>query len=949
VRRLLAAPAVFAVVFALAYLSIKTAPAGGPVAPIWLPNPAFLAIMLCASPRTWPALLIAGFLGMAVADVAVGASLARTILLPACNTFEVGAAAVLVRRHFGGAPDLAKAGDVYRFAVIIAAVSLTAAMLGTLSDLAIGRPATLAAFTAFAAGDFAGLITVTPSLFILGADPRATRALIGPRGWPMLLLAAVSLAVFVEGRYPLTFAPVAVLLLATYRLGRPGAAAGVLILMLVAVGGTLMNRGPFVLYSDDVTERILALQLFLAVCFYLSIPVASERERGRALKARLDEALAEAQAAEAKYRRIAEGVQDIIVQTDASGRIAYISPSAQALGWDPVRTLARTSVDLVHPEDVPAALAVRAHFFEGLDGPPPSPWLLRFRTGTGEYRWFEGRPKLLHDDEGRPLLESVFRDVTETLAAQWGLSDSEARYRLLAENMSDIVARYGRDGVLRYLSPSIEGVLGYTPEELVGTAVTSLLHAEDAPRVRAQFAAQREKGPPGENFRTEFRMRRKDGSLVWLEAHPKAIFDPDTGAFSEWQDVVRDISDRKALEGKLRAAMAEAEAAARSKSEFLANMSHELRTPLSSVLGFTRLATAAKGLKGPARTYVERMSEASRSLLALVNDILDFSKLEAGDLTFRPRPVDVADVAVSVLGLFEAEAAEKGVELRLENKLPEGLFLKLDPDRLRQVLINLVGNAVKFTHRGRISVGLRYDRAAATLNVDVRDTGPGIPPGSQHLLFQRFSQVDGSHARLHGGSGLGLAICKGIVEALGGSIGVTSRVGKGSCFGFWVPASPVKPPRRHRPNARSQSRFKVLVADAHSDMRELVGLFLEDVADVTAAADGAAAVRIAARQPFDVLLLDVCMPRLSGPEALRRIRAGSGPNRDTPALAFTDEPTAAASDAFLELGFAGVAVKPVSPIELISAIAHAVTMAGGAAEPEAPEPAPRRALEPLAG
>jgi len=386
---------------------------------------------------------------------------------------------------------------------------------------------------------------------------------------------------------------------------------------------------------------------------------------------------------------------------------------------------------------------------------------------------------------------------------------------------------------------------------------------------------------------------------------------------------------RAALD-EARAARTEAERSAAVKSEFLANMSHELRTPLTSVVGFTRLASEQRDLSPLSRDYIDRVGEASRALLCAVNDILDFSKLEAGQVTFRPETVALRSLTRTALDLFTPQAAAKDLALELEDTTPPDLLVTLDPDRLRQVLFNLVGNAVKFTAQGKVTLSAAYDAATERLAIEVRDTGPGIPPDRVDRLFKRFSQVDGSLNRSHGGTGLGLAICKGIVEAMGGEIAATSVVGEGSCFSLSVPApraqgAAAEIAEERQPAVRAGVR--VLVTDDHPANRELVRLFLAGIgATITEAEDGEAAVDIAAEQAFDVILMDLRMPKLDGIGAVTRIRGVAGPNQATPILAFTADAESAFDDRLQSLGFDGAVAKPVEPGRLIAAILGAIAV-----------------------
>jgi len=398
--------------------------------------------------------------------------------------------------------------------------------------------------------------------------------------------------------------------------------------------------------------------------------------------------------------------------------------------------------------------------------------------------------------------------------------------------------------------------------------------------------------------------------------------------------VARDADE--ILRARLRAAVAEAEHATQVKTEFLANMSHELRTPLTSIVGFTRLATEQPDLSPVTRDYIDRVNEASRALLCAVNDILDFSKLEAGQVSFHPEAMAVAPFLRIALDLFTPQAAAKDLTLRLEDATPAGLTVTLDPDRMRQVLLNLVGNAVKFTDRGEVTLGASYDETAGRLTVTVSDTGAGIAPEGLTLLFKRFSQVDGSLTRGHGGTGLGLAICKGIVEAQGGDIGAASQLGCGSRFTFAIPAPRTDAPSVDAVEAgdfAARIGARVLVTDDHPANRELVKLFLAPMgAEITEAADGEAAVALADAQPFDVILMDLRMPKLDGFGAVAAIRTGGGLNRTTPILAFTADAERLFGGRLEDAGFDGAVAKPVEPRQLIAAIATAMAQAEAADE-----------------
>ena len=559
-------------------------------------------------------------------------------------------------------------------------------------------------------------------------------------------------------------------------------------------------------------------------------------------------------------------------------------------------------------------------------GEPTTEAVFRLIRADGQPRDITGNMLVQKDTDGRVIaVVGTMRDVTEQQHAQVALAQSEARYRLLAENASDLIMHGDVKGRLTYVSPSILPTTGYAPEELVGANILGWINPEDVPRLQAAVAKQfKSKGaePP---IAVEYRVLHKDGRELWLEARPTLAFDPETGAITGITDVVRDVSARRALEAELRVARAEAEAAAAVKSEFLANMSHELRTPLTAVLGFSRLAEEQPELSDTTRGYLKRACNAGQALLLTVNDILDFSKLEAGQVEIAPRPMSPAKLATETLDLFAAQAAEKGIELHLGGLETLPQTVRADPDRVCQILLNLIGNAVKFTMVGSVRVDVVFEPLGEFLTFAVTDTGPGIPDDRADQLFQRFSQVDASSTRTHGGTGLGLAICKGLAEAMSGDIGAQSKVGEGSCFWFTIPACEleVAAPIAAQPQDQVMlpAGCRILVADDNRINRDLVRAMLSpfDV-ELTEVVGGLGAVTTANAAPFDVILMDLRMPDLDGAGAARRIRTEGGPNVAVPILAFSADVDQAQATGL----FDGMVGKPLAAANLLTAIAKAM-------------------------
>jgi signal transduction histidine kinase/ActR/RegA family two-component response regulator len=354
--------------------------------------------------------------------------------------------------------------------------------------------------------------------------------------------------------------------------------------------------------------------------------------------------------------------------------------------------------------------------------------------------------------------------------------------------------------------------------------------------------------------------------------------------------------------------------ASRAKSDFLATMSHEIRTPMNSILGFTQVLLNDPGVSAATRERVEVIAQAGDSLMTVLNDILDFSKVEAGQIALHIDPVDVGACAAHALEILQGPAQAKGLALRLEAEGVEGLF-ETDGQRLRQILLNLLNNAVKFTGEGHVLLSVAYDEALRTLRFEVRDSGIGIDPQMLGRLFTRFSQADSSTTRDYGGTGLGLAICKGLVERMGGRIGVESRPAIGSTFWFELPAvrlaAAATGQREARP-AAEPLHGRVLLVDDHP-MNRMLGETLLGLlgCEVDLAASGEEAVEAACQMRYGAILMDVHMPKMDGLAATRAIRAGGGLNAQTPIIAMSADVMARNLEDCRKAGMVDHIAKPV--------------------------------------
>jgi signal transduction histidine kinase/ActR/RegA family two-component response regulator len=374
-----------------------------------------------------------------------------------------------------------------------------------------------------------------------------------------------------------------------------------------------------------------------------------------------------------------------------------------------------------------------------------------------------------------------------------------------------------------------------------------------------------------------------------------------------------------------------AEAATRVKSEFLANMSHEIRTPLNGVLGMAQ-ALESRPLDSEAREMVATIRESGSNLMSILNDVLDLSKIEAGRLDIAPVDTSVLHALRQVHALFLPTAQEKNVSLLLSSDVPETAVLRLDPVRVRQCVLNLVSNAVKFTREGQVEIKLSVSPADADrtlVTIEVTDTGIGMDDRTCARLFEAFSQADASTTRKFGGTGLGLAISRRLARMMGGDIVVYSRPGEGSVFVLTfladapipIPVSTASP----RPDASKAMRLRgarVLLTDDNAINRQVVRLFLQPQgAVITEASNGREALDALSRDDFDLVLLDVHMPVMDGLETIRCIRQSDAAWRGLPVIALTADAMAGDRERLLAIGMSGYVSKPIDRAQLLAAIA----------------------------
>ena len=1030
----------------LAYSSILLTLETGRVAAFWIGNALMIGFLLGRGKGYQVAALAVCFVANMLANFAIGDPVGVAMGIASANAMEMALSIFALERFvvrsetFQTLREFTKMVAVGALAPILPALLVATLLASTgAGTFAFNLVQWLTAHC-LPIPIFASLVLIVRNALHNQEDLKRTSA----KQWGAVfgLVAIAVPLIFAQSTYPFLFLAAPVVVFAAFKTGRLGTAIVVAIFACAASAATLLDSGPIALVRGGARDEVIALQAFLASCLAIGLPVA-------VILANRNKIRSDLQDSRDFVNSILNGIGDLVFRVDAEWRFTYLNPrweqvtgfpSDELLGETPFTRLLdhhtldlkkeKAAIEAGHGSDerhvvqtntadgktLQIAIGLTAQFdeygtFTGAIGTgtdvtesiarthaltesearfrklaEASPvgifqadatgqityvnsiWLekfglddkamlgdgwktalasgeeyeddpaftgfnmpgdvrrrtIRFRDADDEDFWVETVNAAEFDEFGNISgFVGALHDITDRKKALDQLAEREEQLTLLANNATDAVLRLSLDGACLYASPSSKQIFKFDPGPLTGGELLAWLHEEDRAKVRRAFgklAAGEE-----EKIRVAFRSAHPAdrATFQWLEANCGIVRDPKTGEPTEIIASLRNIDETKQLEAALLDAKENAEHAAEAKSAFLANMSHEIRTPMNGVIGFTELALSGE-LEDDQRQNLEMIAESGRAMLRLLNDLLDFAKIESGQMTLSSEPTDIRHKLRGALRILEPVAVQKGLTLKMDvdNHVPD--WISSDPMRLRQIMLNLLGNALKFTERGTVCVTVSYDRAQSELTVEVADTGIGIASDQIDAVFEKFTQADSSIARRFGGTGLGLPICSQLASLLGGTLRAESEVGCGSTFILTLPVSECDAPReadiasaQSAERSGAASSLRVLVAEDNYINQQLTLAMLEKAGCIASLAeDGAEAVAMIAErhgtsEAFDIVLMDMQMPNLDGLQATRKVRSAGLDSETLPIIALTANAYQDDVDACLDAGMQAHLTKPM--------------------------------------
>jgi PAS domain S-box-containing protein len=611
---------------------------------------------------------------------------------------------------------------------------------------------------------------------------------------------------------------------------------------------------------------------------------------------------------EARFRTLAKDAPVGIFQTDKLGACFYVNKRwCEITGMDEQSSLGTGWADGIHVDD---RTLVFQEWFKAVDEKREFDLEYRFSNGELGTRWVHGHAVVIVDSQGALSgFIGTINDITALKNAERELFESEKRYRLVSEHSKDLIALHEPDGSYTYVSGASSNLLGYEPKELIGVNTFTLIHPDDL------------RGPNivtlGDTQSIQFRMRRKDGSYIWVESHSEPIADKH-GVITAVQTSTRDITTRKEFEEQLKASKEKAEEATRAKSQFL--------SPMNAIIGLTNLLLKEKP-RSDQYESLKLLKFSGENLLTIINDILDFSKIEAGKIVLEWIDTDLRALLDTIVQMLGQRAGEKGINLQFKYDENVPRYVKVDPVRIGQIVTNLLSNAIKFTERGYVKLEVTSDRISEGINLinfSVEDSGIGIEQEKIKQVFESFSQASTDTTRKFGGTGLGLSITKRLLALMDSDVVVSSRLGVGSKFSFRVSLEEIIPSNMtthdvsHDDAESLRRNARILLVEDNRVNQIVATSFLKKwKLNVDVVNNGREALLKITSNRYQLVLMDLQMPEMDGYEATRKIRLmNDNYFKRLPILALTASAMTDIREGALAAGMTDFISKPFQPEEL---------------------------------